>query len=360
MRRLVLVLATAVALAGVNAGAAWADSNSSAGQTGNGYSAQATTAHLSGPAAPGGGGGVSVSVPATCWWAPDRLSKPDGSGYFDPSDSKAWVDWYDWAWKNNNGTFAPGNLAFGDKKMWEDAAKAAKDGKDISVYSAQCRSGAPECALAKFTGVAKHDDGTEWKIPGWGDCGFALTVRFFEAGQVPPPMVDPEDLAKAARDAMVLPKPTVDRNPKASGTGYTQATIVNLPTWFWVTDPDAVGGTTGGKRTIRADAGTAWAEVTAENKGLTVTSPAGGKDCTWEQAATKYAKGVDDSQACTVEFERASVGYDGGYPVDTSTSWSASWTGSGGTGGKFPSPLIRTATVNVPVAESQALVSSGR
>jgi len=183
-----------------------------------------------------------------------------------------------------------------------------------------------------------------------------VTHRFF-AGATPQPLVDPEDLAQVARDYMAIPDPVAERNPKLDLTGG--GTLVSLPTWFWVTNPDAVGAATGGTRTIRAQVGPVWAEVVARTSGLSINSPAGGTSCSPDRAVRVYAPGADDSTGCTVAFDAASVRYADGYPVDLSTSWSATWTGSGGTGGVLPG-LSRTVTTNVPVAESQALVYSYR
>jgi hypothetical protein len=72
-------------------------------------------------------------------------------------------------------------------------------------------------------------------------------------------------------------------------------------------------------------------------------------------ATQAYTSGANDASGCTVSFSAASVAYPAGYPVDASTAWTATWTGSGGTGGDLEG-LARNAAVYVPVAESQALV----
>jgi hypothetical protein len=190
----------------------------------------------------------------------------------------------------------------------------------------------------------------------------AVTYRAFPvvAGGVntPPPLIEPEALAEVARDVMVLPLPDVERNPKTAGAGLAGATFVNLPTWFWVTDPAAVGGATG-RRTIRAEVngGAVWAEVVAATQGLVITSPAGATTCPPTTATRPWSPGTNDATGCTVAFERASVGYPSGYPVTAATTWDATWTGSGGTGGTLPA-LARQTVTQVPVAESQAIVTT--
>jgi len=191
----------------------------------------------------------------------------------------------------------------------------------------------------------------------------AVTHRAFPVvnGTVnpPAPRVEPEQLAEAAREVMVLPLPEVTRNPETTGTGLVGATFVNLPTWFWVDDPAAVGGATG-TRTIRAEVagGAVWAEVVAATRGLQVASPAGATICPPGRATTRWRPGAADSDGCTLTFERASTAYASGYPVTTSTTWHATWTGSDGTGGTLP-VLNRETVTQVPVAESQAVVTGG-
>jgi hypothetical protein len=73
----------------------------------------------------------------------------------------------------------------------------------------------------------------------------------------------------------------VDRNPKLKEV--PGAALVGFPTWFWVTDPVAVGAPTG-RRTIRAEVGGVWAQVVATTTGLRVTSLAGSAPCTPGQA----------------------------------------------------------------------------
>jgi hypothetical protein len=205
----------------------------------------------------------------------------------------------------------------------------------------------PGCPLNAFSGIALPPNAY---VP---ECGLALGIGFFATGAPPEPQIAPADLAQVASDNMDIPDPVVDRNPKV--TALTGATLVSLPTWFWVTDPTSVGGAAG-TRTIRAQVDGVWAQVVASTKGLHLTSPAGGKDCGPGQALTHYALGVNESSACTLPFSRSSVGYPVGFPVDASTSWSAEWTGSGNTGGTLAA-LQRGSVVDVPVAEVQTLVT---
>ncbi|WP_088287931.1 hypothetical protein [Kineosporia sp. A_224] len=227
---------------------------------------------------------------------------------------------------------------------WYEAAAASP--VEMHWYAAYCKD---VDDYSSFTGQTFVYNGQT----------LAVTHRAFAVGTpTPPPLVAPEALAEAARDVMVLPLPDVERNPKTTGAGLAGATFVNLPTWFWVTDPAAVGGATG-RRTIRAEVagGAVWAEVVATTQGLVITSPAGATSCPPTTATQVWSPGTDDTSGCTVAFERASVGYANGYPVTAATTWDATWTGSGGTGGTLPA-LARQTVTQVPVAESQAIVTT--
>ena len=352
MRRIVSVIfAFAVVLvygASSSAAAGPVGGNNGANQ-GAGYSATAVS--FSGDAAPGGGGTISVGVPATCWWEPAQLSRLDGS-YADPTNADQLESWY----KVDlpaliNGSFVIFREGYGDWTSWQPSLDKIRAGQKIMAYQPSCRDDAPVCALNGFSGSALRP------IPAiTGECGIPVAIGFFAAGNPPAPQIAPADLAQVAHDHMQIPEPQVDRNPKV--TALAGATLVGLPTWFWVTDPTSVGGAAG-TRTIRAEVRGVWAVVVARTDGLRLSSPAGGVGCGPDRALTRYARGVSESSACTVSFAAASVGYPGGYPVDASTAWTAAWTGSGNTGGSL-APLQRGTLVDVPVAESQTVVTDAR
>ena len=321
---------------------------STGGQTPGGYSVQAQV-HFTGDAAPGGGSTISTGVPATCWWSGfDQANAEFNTPSASSTDPSTWLAYYDWTQTAINGTFTPARVTYGERSVWEAAVARAQAGEKLQLFKASCRESAPECAVTTYVG------GAAVKAPvGWGNCGLPVTFSFFPVGAPPVPTVDPADLALLARDHMVIPDPQIDRNPKVGTLGG--ATLVALPTWFWVTDPAAVGGSAG-TRTIRAEVGAVWAQVAAKTGGLTVTSPSGGTTCSPSVAATPYRTGAPDASGCTVAFHAASVGYPGGYPVDATTTWEAAWTGSGSTSGQLAG-LTRGSQVTVPVAESQAIVT---
>ena len=294
--------------------------------------------HLSGDAAPGGGSTRTMSVRPACWWMP--ASGPN-------TNAAKMLKWYD---SITHGAPTHADIdEYGDRSIYEDAAKREKAGENLTWYRAYCRDPAD---YPKFTPGGGSDNLDI--VPGTLQTFVVYHYRAFAVGEaIPPPLVDPAELARVAREVMVIPVPVTDRNPKIDSAGAP--TLVGLPTWFWVPNPAAVGGATG-TRTIRAQVGAVWAQVVARTGGLRLASPAGGTVCPPARATTAYAPGVPTSSACTVEFSRASVAYPKGYPVTASTGWQATWTGSGGTGGGL-APLARVVTAQVPVAEVQNVVT---
>jgi len=306
---------------------------------GSGYTVEVSIT-FSGEAAPGGGGSRTVRVAPVCWW------QPAGGPYTDAVASLAWYDVV------TGGLQTRGVVGeYGPRRIWKEAADAEAAGTaDTSWYRAMCKNP---------NDYERYDAGqSEGVDPVLGNPENFVTYyyRAFPAGAaIPAPLVDPEELARAARDVMVIPVPETDRNPKIQSAGAP--TLVGLPTWFWVTDPAAVGGADG-ERDITATLGDVFATVTAKitREGLHLNSPAGGADCSPSEALVKYSDAASEASACTVKFTRASVAYPKGYPLAASTNWGATWFGSGGATGALEG-LARNFVANVPVAEVQNIVT---
>ncbi|MFI7586922.1 hypothetical protein ACIB24_07590 [Spongisporangium articulatum] len=339
MRRRAAVLAAALVGALLAAGATPAagdEVDPGGAATRAGYTV-GVTVHFSGDAAPAAS--RTVRVRPTCWWMP-----ADGPY----TDAAAMLKWYD---GRVGASFNRDDLTtYGPRNQWVAARDKEKAGGDISWYKAYCTK--PEY-YAKYH-MGSYASTLDQDFGGATQTWLVNYYKAFNVGEaVPPPVIDPAELARAARDEMVIPVPVTDRNPKVKAAGAP--TLVGLPTWFWVTNPAAVGGPAG-TRTIRAEVGGVWAEVTAKTAGLKLASPAGGVTCPPARATVKYGPGVNVDAACTVSFDRASVAYPKGYPVVASTGWQATWVGSDGGDGVLV-PLARQAVANVPVAEVQNVVT---
>lgn len=304
--------------------------------TPDGYTATAKV-RFSGDAAPSGGSVQEVQVKAACWYERSPGAGFGGSAY-DPDDAATVLKAYEAmaATGADMSELPPKNII-------DEAVAAQAAGKTRTLLWFVCADFSKQQAA-------------------WNEPGRQIYAFSGDGLPPPPPVIDPEELAKKAQEMMVIPPPTVERNPKIDAQGG--GTLVGLGTWFWVTNPESVGGADGTK-SIRAEViGTpVYAQVTAKTGGLSVNSPAGGASCPPVVATRAYSAGASDSGGCTVAFSRASVGLPGGYAVVASTDWTASWTGltQGGAtrGGALP-PLQFATTVNVPVAETQALVTGSR
>lgn len=331
------------ALAGAAQAAQNEDPDGGGSTSPGGYTVEVNV-RFTGEAAPGGGTTRSIRVAPTCWWL------PAGGPYTDAVASLAWYDVV------TGGLQTRGVIGeYGPRRIWKEAADAEAAGTaDTSWYRAFCND--PADYERYDAGAAEGVD----PIEGNPENFVTYYYRAFAANAaIPAPLVDPEQLALAARDIMVIPVPETDRNPKIQSAGAP--TLVGLPTWFWVTDPASVGGADG-ERDITATLGDVFATVTAtlDGDGLILDSPAGDASCDRGRALVKYGSGASEDSACTVTFTRASVGKYAakGYPVAASTNWTATWVGSGTTGGALED-LPRDVTAFVPVAEVQNIVTRG-
>ena len=171
----------------------------------------------------------------------------------------------------------------------------------------------------------------------------------FPTGEQPPPAVAPEDLAAYAYEVMDLRRPALEWNPHLAS--HDDATLVNLSTWLWTTEPEAVE-----VREVTAEAAGISVTVTAQPNGMTVTSPVAGTECLAAQARTAYAAGVDESDACVITFPEAPSARRR-LPGAVHDGWQATWTSNAGPGGDLE-PKTRSATTTIPVIEVQSRVSS--
>lgn len=284
-----------------------------------------------GSAAPRGGGTGSYvsSVPPLCY-------------YSSPRSPKEMHEWLQSQYNTGYYSGQSGLSLFGALKEYENAAKD-KSLRDAKWHTLNCPSiDMQDPRAISFAGETAMTMGS--------DDPFARFARLFRPGNpVPPPLVDPETLRDAAYESMDIPEPTINRNPEIAGSA---ATLVNLDTFFWA---DAYRDTWD----ITASVGPISATVMAKSGGWSLTSPAGGQTCTQDQFTTPYSRGLGAGAGCAISFERASVGYEGGFPVRATATWDTSWTGTPApTAPQALAPVTTGATVNVPVAESQAVVRS--
>lgn len=286
------------------------------------------------------------SPPPLCWW-----ESVSALGWDVDADDPEAVQQY---WDEEVRPWLTGHAAEGAQAVNYDrflqAVRAHAQGRDITWYHLRVNDdmrpegdGYEQAAELSSRGCGS---GTQ---PG-REGPILVTIDWFPTGQQPEPVVDPEILAQYAYEVMDLVSPTLDWNPKIGEVA--NASLVNLPTWMWVDDLEAVG-----ERSVTASAGPVSATVTANTDGLSVTSPAGTTQCDASQARQAYAGDVAESAGCVLSFGRASWGYPAGFPVAASAVWQATWTSNQGEGGELESKTSG-ATTYIPVAESHALVTA--
>jgi len=165
----------------------------------------------------------------------------------------------------------------------------------------------------------------------------------------PPPPVPAAVLLDIAMEYLKPPTPAVDVNPAARS-------VVNFETWVWA-DP-----ATFGEMTIRAESGPNFAEIVAQGDHMTLRAPAAAKAGQKGNCAgggTEYDPGVaagSQSTNCSITFGRSSAISPGGWPLSVVSTWTAVATTSDGPGPALAPVDSPTETVDIPVAEVQALV----
>lgn len=346
MRTITRAALTAIAAAAALAvGGAPASADSlGGGQTPDGYYAKVQVT-LTGDVDQGAVGSIP-GPPPLCWWTPVDLGGWENVDV-DPDDPAAVEKYYqEYMLPYLTGHAGAGSLAYPDADAFKAIIKRAKAGEDVTFYELNYGDGVDAGTQA---GAQKIADACGTTIANFMDYPVLMSWQAFTPGEVPPPAVDPRDLADYAYDVMDLVQPTLQWNPTMAARD--DATLVNLPTWLWTEDPVAVE-----ERQVVASAAGTTVTVTAQPQGMSVSSPVAGVECTAEQAGTAYAPGVDEASACVLTFPAASVAYPGGFPVQSATSWQAAWTSNVGEGGQLQG-RVEDATTTIPVIEVQARVN---
>jgi len=221
--------------------------------------------------------------------------------------------------------------------------------------------GGPQCTYTPDgTNPASHPEEYDWsKDPSQGSyliktC-YDGTVDFVwvPKGTDPSaaPVVTPAQLAQQAYNRLRLPLPQANFNPKRSSSAGA-ATLVTIPTWFWVEDWSGASQ--------RTQAGGVWARVSAEPVG-TDWYPGDGSAVSCSGGGVEWRQGMDESDSsCKHAYRRSSANEpDNRYTGRVVVTWRVTWRGSGGSGGALPL-MTREASFPIAVMERQTVVVSGR
>ena len=289
-------------------------------------------------------GNFSVMVPPTCWWEPFDTSN---FGFYDidPSSPNAMTQYFKKMTEQTTITFVASRLTYPSQQYL-----ASHPSDKFTWYTLQSAPGV-NCADEGYTPSGGR--GPEGWAPGSGNMPVGYAA--FEAAP-PQPLADIEDIVEAVWDeaSANLEGPDLAHNPTIDDLGG--ATLVNLPTWFWVQNVDgALAGDGKIHLQVSVPGTPVQATLDATTDAVQITSAAGATRCEVEAALTEYAPGVDEASACTMPFERSNAA---GWTVTAQTTWQGTWQGTdrnGPVGGDLET-LTPAASVNVPVAQSQTLV----
>jgi hypothetical protein len=239
---------------------------------------------------------------------------------------------------------------------WADTRRATKPGRVGTVPSSRDNGseGAATCTYVP----AKAPAGQEARKGSWylAFCGpgerlFGVNTDvqlvFVPEGDSAP-TVTPYELALEARQQLRPVVPAIRTAPPRGREG-----LVGLPHFFWMERSQWRA------TSKRAEAGPVWAEVTATPSRLVIKPGADQRSVTCAGPGTPYTPSQSpDRQAasCSHVYTRSSAGLPASqYEVTVSVVWTATWAGSGGTGGRL-APISTSTTFPVRIAEGQALI----
>jgi hypothetical protein len=159
------------------------------------------------------------------------------------------------------------------------------------------------------------------------------------------------DLAQQAYAKLSPPTLGVGTAPPSGEDG-----LVGLPEWFWINPVDYQ---TLSRTVSLADLS---ATVVARPGPLVINPGDGQATYTCLGPGTQYnpAEPATSQQSdCTFLYTQSSVGQPGNeFTVTVSVTWSATWTGTGGTGGRL-APITRTTTIGLAIAQAETVFSGG-
>jgi hypothetical protein len=159
------------------------------------------------------------------------------------------------------------------------------------------------------------------------------------------------ELAEQAYAKLSPPTLAVGTAPPSSQDG-----LVGLPEWFWIDTADYLTVS----RTVSLDGLSA--TVTARPGPLFIDPGDGQDSFTCPGPGTQYnpaESAASQHSDCTFVYPQPSVGQPGNeFTVSASVTWTATWTGTGGTGGML-APITRTTTIELPVAQAETVFSGG-
>ncbi|WP_405055900.1 hypothetical protein OG474_24530 [Kribbella sp. NBC_01505] len=280
-------------------------------------------------------GSRTISVPARCWWKQARAFDYESTDISSPEAFAKYV-----AENPLQGHAGAGNLSRPSNDEIIRVNAESKAGKAYRWYWVECADG-----------LNALDEGYTTLGGTFMGQRIGMSFRAFLPGEVPEPLIAVENLADVLWDEAQkqIVAPTLDRNPKAANAGG--AAVVNLPNWFWVTNPDESLADDGVLRLTASVPGTPVNMTLEATTGdVDISSVAGSNSCSVPRAKYSFGQGKSDDNACIVTFNQANAGW----PVTATVNWTANWQGVDSAGAhEGTATLARSTTINVPVTEIQ-------
>lgn len=287
---------------------------------------QTVTVRVSGSFVHGGSGGsggsTTVSVPSPCWY----------------TEGMSGAEYYQWV-KSGEADFQSHHTD-GENYQPTPGYRTHKDDNDGHWYSPMCDSSVYEDRFGSDPGLK----GFMTYVDAWFKTHDTVYVP---AGATPPVAeIPPQVLAYAAEKAMGVPNPAFAFNPDRP---RGEQTVVNIPTWFWLTDPRTQGSVT-------ASAGGHSATVTARLTDFTVTSGDGDTTGNCGGPGTAWTKGMGAAATsdCAITFMQPTTGT----RLTATTSWGVSWTYDGAAQGQLD-PITATWASQISVGQVEAINTDG-
>jgi hypothetical protein len=277
------------------------------------------------------------------------------AGQCDPASGGGSADGY-WVCTGSGS----GTISVGDP-TGVDAGTGPSDPGTGSVGSGSSGSGqvTPPCTYLDFdpNRGTEHPAGHEgepgqWAFSYCGDDGTALGWTWLPTGGAAPPTVQwpsPAELASEAYRSLALANPVPDYNPRHR-QDRPDGTVVGVDSWLWVDQLST------GSKSATATAAPNSATVTASAVSVSFDPGDGTPLVSCPGGGTRYVPGgAGETSSCVHRYVNSSAAAPGGvFRLTATVTWSASWQGSGGTGGALPDRTVSGA-VDVQVDELQAV-----
>jgi hypothetical protein len=161
--------------------------------------------------------------------------------------------------------------------------------------------------------------------------------------------VSPAQLAREAYARLTPPAAAPDYNPRHRA-GSPDGTVVGFTTWLWLDSQSLTGNS------VTAAAGPNRATVTARPSVVSFDPGDGSPAAVCAEGGRAYDPSEPNAVSdCVHRYLRSSGAAPGGvFVLTVRVTWTATWAGSGGTGGALPA-LTVTAATPVRVDELQAV-----